>query len=53
MPNLVTNCIVYGGGAGIECNHALVVNIVACQAYLTGKIIIPTMPSCSQRFIQV
>ena len=37
VPNLVTNCIVYGGGAGIECNHALVVNIVACQAYLTTR----------------
>lgn len=37
VPNLVTNCIVYGGGAGIECHHALVVNIVACQAYLTRR----------------
>lgn len=33
VPNLVTNCIVYASGVGIECNHALVANIVACEVY--------------------
>jgi Right handed beta helix region len=35
VPNLITNCMVYGGGKGIECEHALVVNIVGCQIYQT------------------
>jgi hypothetical protein len=37
VPNLITNCIVYGGGKGIECDHALVVNIVGCQIYQTRQ----------------
>jgi hypothetical protein len=37
VPNLVTNSMVYGGGAGIECDNAIVVNIVACQAYMTSR----------------
>lgn len=35
VPNLITNCIIYGGGAGIECDKAIVLNIVACEAYQT------------------
>jgi hypothetical protein len=33
VPNLVTNCIVYGGGKGIECSRTIVLNIVACVIY--------------------
>ncbi len=33
VPNLVTNCIVYGGGRGIECEDAIVVNLVANCVY--------------------
>ena len=35
VPNLVTNCIVYGGQAGIECDRALVANIIGCEIYQT------------------
>ncbi len=37
VPNLVTNCIVYGGNIGIELKRAIVVNVVACQVYQTKK----------------
>jgi hypothetical protein len=33
LPNLVSNCIFYRGGTGIECNHAIVANIVACMVF--------------------
>ncbi len=33
VPNLVTNCIIYEGGVGIECNYTIVLNIVGCQVY--------------------
>lgn len=36
-PNLVTNCIAYGGGCGFECHRALLVNFVACQAFQTAN----------------
>jgi hypothetical protein len=36
IPNLVTNCMIYGGGRGIECKSAIVVNIVACAVYQTS-----------------
>lgn len=36
IPNLVTDCVVYGGGHGIECVRAIVLNIVGCVAYQTG-----------------
>jgi hypothetical protein len=36
VPNLVTNCIVYAGGVGIETNRAIVANLVACEAFQTG-----------------
>jgi hypothetical protein len=35
IPNLVTNCIIYGGGKGIECHRAIALNIVACSVYQT------------------
>ena len=37
LPNLVTNCIIYGGGKGIELNRVIVMNIVACMIYQTGE----------------
>lgn len=33
IPNLITNCIAYGGGKGFECKRSIVLNIVACQVY--------------------
>ena len=30
MPNLITNCITYGGGNGIETNKSIVLNIIGC-----------------------
>ena len=36
IPNLVTNCIVYGGGKGIVCDGTIVANIIACAVYQTG-----------------
>lgn len=36
VPNLVTNCIIYGGNKGFECDNALVANIVGCQVYQTN-----------------
>jgi uncharacterized Zn-binding protein involved in type VI secretion len=38
VPTMITNCIVYGGGKGIECKDAIVVNIVACAVYQTGDV---------------
>jgi hypothetical protein len=38
IPNLITNCIVYGGGKGIDCFGTTVLNIVACCVYQTGDI---------------
>ncbi len=35
VPNLITNCMVYGGEKGIECENTIVLNIVACQVYQT------------------
>lgn len=37
VPNLVTNCIVYNSGIGIECDNAIVVNLVACVVYQTHQ----------------
>jgi hypothetical protein len=36
-PNLVTNCIAYGGGTGFECDRAIVLNIVGCAVYQPNK----------------
>lgn len=38
IPNLVTNCKIYGGGKGIDCLETTVLNIVACVIYQTGDI---------------
>ena len=38
VPNLVTNCTVYGGGKGIECVKTIVLNIVACVVYQTNDV---------------
>ena len=40
VPNLVTNCIIYGGGKGIDCLETTVLNIVACAIYQTRDIAI-------------
>ncbi|MGE4489727.1 MAG: right-handed parallel beta-helix repeat-containing protein [Kiritimatiellales bacterium] len=37
LPNLVTDVTIYGGGVGIECNRALVVNITECILLHTKK----------------
>jgi hypothetical protein len=36
IPNLVTNCTIYGGGKGIECHRAIALNIVACTVHQAG-----------------
>jgi len=36
MPNLVSNCTIYGGGEGIKLSQASVVNVVACSVYQTN-----------------
>lgn len=36
VPNLVSNCIVYGGGIGIETSRAIVANIVGCEVFQSG-----------------
>jgi hypothetical protein len=38
IPNLVTNCIIYGGGKGIDIDRAIVLNIVGCVVYQTKNI---------------
>ena len=38
VPNLVTNCTVYGGGKGIECRFTTVLNIIGCIVYQTGDV---------------
>ncbi len=38
VPNLVSNCIIYGGGKGIECSKTIVLNIVGCAVYQTGDV---------------
>jgi len=35
IPNLVSDCMIYGGGKGIECNNAIVANIVGCCVFQT------------------
>ena len=36
IPNLVANCMIYGGGKGIELNRVNVMNIVGCSVYQTN-----------------
>ncbi|MEQ8673589.1 MAG: right-handed parallel beta-helix repeat-containing protein [Aggregatilineales bacterium] len=38
VPNLVSNCVIYGGGKGIECAETTVLNIIACIVYQTTDI---------------
>jgi hypothetical protein len=38
IPNLVTNCMIYGGGKGIEARETIVLNIIGCCAYQTRDI---------------
>lgn len=33
IPNLISNCIFFRGGTGIECRRAIVANIVACMVF--------------------
>jgi hypothetical protein len=33
LPNLINNCTIYGGGHGIECDFAIVLNIVGCVVF--------------------
>lgn len=40
IPNLVSNCIIFGGGKGIDCLETTVLNIVACVIYQTKDIAI-------------
>lgn len=37
LPNLINNCIIYGGGNGIECNKTIVLNIVGCAIFQSKK----------------
>ncbi|VGO19595.1 right-handed parallel beta-helix repeat-containing protein [Pontiella sulfatireligans] len=38
LPGLVSGLTIYGGGNGIECEHALVLNITSCLILHPGKI---------------
>ena len=38
VPNLITNCIIYGGNYGIELESSLVTNIVACEVYMSQSV---------------
>ena len=38
VPNLITNCIIYGGKYGIELDGSLVTNIIACEVYMTKSV---------------
>ncbi len=38
VPNLVANCVTYGGGKGIEIENSLVVNVVACEVFQPGGV---------------
>lgn len=33
VPNVVANCITYGGGTGIACNNTIVLNILGCAVF--------------------
>jgi len=35
IPNLITNCVAYGGGKGYDIDETTVLNMVACMAYQT------------------
>jgi hypothetical protein len=33
VPNLINNCVIYGGGHGIECERTIVLNIIGCLVF--------------------
>lgn len=33
LPNLVANCVIYGGGVGIECRRAIALSLVGCLVH--------------------
>lgn len=35
IPNLISDCMIYGGGKGIECKNAIVANISGCCVFQT------------------
>jgi hypothetical protein len=37
LPNTVSGCTFYAGGAGVECARAIVVNLTSCQAFQTRR----------------
>jgi len=37
IPNLITNCTIFGGGYGIECDMAILANIIGCQIFMTNS----------------
>lgn len=37
LPNLVSNCIAYGGGHGFMAHHCIVTNFVGCQAFQVNQ----------------
>jgi parallel beta-helix repeat protein len=38
IPNLLSECTIYGGGKGIDCHYVIVLNIVACNIFQTNDI---------------
>jgi len=38
MPNLISNCTIFGGGKGIELDFVIVMNIIGCNIYQTNDI---------------
>ena len=37
LPNLINDCIIYGGGYGIECSNTIVLNITGCAVFQSKK----------------
>jgi hypothetical protein len=33
IPNLISDCVIYGGGRGVACSDTIVLNIVGCVVY--------------------
>jgi parallel beta-helix repeat protein len=33
LPNLIANCVIYGGGTGIECRRAIALSLVGCLVH--------------------
>jgi hypothetical protein len=36
LPNLVANCVIYGGGTGVECRRAIALSGVGCAVHQAG-----------------